>query len=142
MVSGAVRVRSLRRFVNDRFSVRPDSALGREETTDPSPEIRPPFSPTAAEGDRPELQRANQHETSGFQIGALKSDPGKRLQGDRKQVRHLGLSPGDASDRAPCAALVDEALRLDDIPHCRRGQMTETDPWMSSGAVAAVRAKA
>lgn len=59
------------------------------------------------------LQRAKSHVTLGFQKGALMSDPGKRLLGDGKQMRHVRFDPGEAIDRALCTALIDEALRLD-----------------------------
>ena len=59
------------------------------------------------------LQRAKSHVTLGFQKGALMSDPGKRLLGDGKQMRHVSFGPGETIDMASCKALIEEALRLD-----------------------------
>lgn len=59
------------------------------------------------------LQRAKTHVTLGFQKGALMSDPGKRLQGDGKQMRHVRFGPSEAIDTELCTALIEEALRLD-----------------------------
>lgn len=61
------------------------------------------------------LHRAKSHVTLGFQKGALMSDPGKRLLGDGKQMRHIEFGPGEAVDIAACTALIQEALRLDRI---------------------------
>jgi hypothetical protein len=59
------------------------------------------------------LQRARTHVTLGFQRGALMSDPGKRLLGDGKQMRHVRFESGEAIDAALCRRLIEEALRLD-----------------------------
>lgn len=59
------------------------------------------------------LQRAKSHVTLGFQKGALMSDPGKRLLGDGKQMRHVTFRPGEAIDTALCKLPIQEALRLD-----------------------------
>ena len=59
------------------------------------------------------LQRAKSHVALGFQKGALMSDPGKRLLGDGKQMRHVRFGPGEAIDTALCKLLIQEALRLD-----------------------------
>jgi hypothetical protein len=59
------------------------------------------------------LQRAKTHVTLGFQKGALMSDPGNRLLGDGKQMRHIRFGPDEAIDTALCTALIEEALRLD-----------------------------
>lgn len=62
------------------------------------------------------LQRANAHVTLGFQKGALMADPDKRLLGDGKQMRHIKFTPREAIDRALCVALIEEAVRLDNVP--------------------------
>lgn len=59
------------------------------------------------------LQRAKTHVTLGFQKGALMSDPGKRLLGDGKQMRHVTFGPNEAINTALCRTLIQEALRLD-----------------------------
>ncbi len=59
------------------------------------------------------LQRAKTHVTLGFQKGALMSDPGQRLEGDGKQMRHVKFGPDEAIDTDLCKALIEEALRLD-----------------------------
>ena len=50
--------------------------------------------------------------TLGFQKGASMSDPGQRLHGDGKQMRHIRFEPGDPFDAPLCTALIEEALRL------------------------------
>lgn len=59
------------------------------------------------------LQRARTHVTLGFQKGALMSDPGKRLLGEGKQMRHIRFESGEEIDTVLCKMLIKEALRLD-----------------------------
>ena len=61
------------------------------------------------------LQRAKTHVTLGFQQGTLMDDPGKVLEGDGAQMRHITFPPGAGIDTDLCRALVREAIRVDAV---------------------------
>lgn len=58
------------------------------------------------------LHTSRGHATLGFQHGASLSDPGKRLEGDGKDMRHIKLRSVDDIDEACFRSMLTEATRL------------------------------
>lgn len=59
------------------------------------------------------LQRAQRHITLGFPQGTKLQDPGKALEGNGKQMRHLKFTSLEAIDEEMCTRFLREAALLD-----------------------------